>query len=130
MPLSHLRWPDRYAAVMPLVEVTYRPGTSEATLRELTSCLPDAVSVAVQCADEPYEPPLEPGDVEIRFRELGPYDVSGMDVVIEVRSKWSPDRAQDRQQRCDLLRDLVTERTGVGMLGVYLSLPVSAWAQT
>jgi len=111
---------------MPLVEVTYRPGTSGATLRELTSCLADAVSVTVQCADEPYEPPLEPGDVEIRFGELGPYDVSGMDVVIEVRSKWFP----DRQQRCALLRDLVTERTGIGMLGVYLSLPVSAWART
>jgi 3-hydroxyacyl-CoA dehydrogenase len=115
---------------MPLVEVTYRPRTSEATLRELASCLPRAVSVAVQCADEPYKPPLEPGDVEIRFRELGPYDTSGMDVVIEVRLKWFADRAEDRQQRCDLLRDLVTERTGIGMLGVCLSLPVSAWAQT
>ena len=115
---------------MPLVEVTYRPITSEVTLRELASYLPGAVSVAVQCTDEPYYRPLEPGDVEVRFRELGPYDVSGMDVVIEVRSKWFPDRAEDRQRRCDLLREMVTERTGIGMLGVYLSLPVSAWSQT
>jgi hypothetical protein len=56
----------------------------------LASYLPGAVSVAVQCTDEPYHRPLEPGDVEVRFRELGPYDVSGMDVVIEVRSKWFP----------------------------------------
>lgn len=115
---------------MPLVEVTYQSSVNDTTLCELAQCLPHAVSVAVQCADEPYDRPLEPGDVEIRFRQLGPYDISGMDVVIEVRSKWFADRANDRQQRCELLHDRIADSTGIQLLGVYLSLPIAAWTQS
>jgi hypothetical protein len=84
----------------------------------------------VACPEEPYDHPLEPGDVEIRFKPLGPFDVCGLDVVIEVRSRWFPSRAEDRQRRCDALRNSLTASVNVAGIGVYLSLPVAAWAQT
>ncbi|WP_030613821.1 hypothetical protein [Streptomyces sclerotialus] len=114
---------------MPLVEVTYAPHVPEATLRELGAVLPHLVSVAVECPEEPYDGDLRPGDVEIRFRQLGPLDRSGLDVVVEVRSKWFESRAADRQQRTDQLHEGIEAATGLRDFGVYLSLPVAAWSQ-
>lgn len=114
---------------MPLVEITYAPRVTEKTLRELGSVLPHLVSLAVECPEEPYDGDLQPGDVEIRFRPLGPYDRSGMDAVIEIRSKWFESRAATRQQRVDQLHDAVAAATGLTDFGVYLSLPVAAWSQ-
>ncbi|WP_171161746.1 hypothetical protein [Streptomyces sp. I05A-00742] len=114
---------------MPLVEVTCAPHVAEATLCELGAVLPHLVSLAVECPEEPYDGQLRPGDVEVRFRRLGPLDRSGLDVVIEVRSKWFESRAVNRQERVDLLHDGVRTATGLREFGVYLSLPVAAWSQ-
>ncbi|MFQ6329282.1 hypothetical protein ACLMAL_24525 [Nocardia sp. CWNU-33] len=115
---------------MPLVEVTYAPHVPESVLRDLGKHLPHIVSVAVECPEEPYDGDLRPGDIEIRFRQLGPFDQSGLDAVIEVRSKWFQSRASNRQDRCDLLHDLVSQATALEDFGVYLTLPVAAWTQT
>ncbi|WP_251076972.1 hypothetical protein [Streptomyces benahoarensis] len=72
---------------------------------------------------------LRPDDVELRFRPLGPFDRSGLDVVIEVRSKWFESRAANRQERADQLYEGVTAATGLREVGVHLSLPVAAWSQ-
>ncbi|WP_280400567.1 hypothetical protein [Nocardia carnea] len=114
---------------MPLVEVTYAPDIAEPVLRELASVLPHLVSEAVQCPEEPYDGDLQPGDVEIRFRKLGPLDRSGLGVVIEVKSKWFESRAADRQNRVDGLYAEIRAATGLRDFGVYLSLPVAAWSQ-
>ncbi|WP_052849426.1 hypothetical protein [Streptomyces avicenniae] len=114
---------------MPLVEITYAPHVGEPALRELRSVLPHLVSLAVECPEEPYDGDLRPGDVELRFRPLGPLDLSGVAVVIEVRSKWFASRAADRQRRVDGLLADITAATGLRDVGVYLSLPVAAWAQ-
>ncbi|MFI6937720.1 hypothetical protein ACIBI4_00495 [Streptomyces sp. NPDC050418] len=114
---------------MPLVEVTYASSVPEPVLRELGSVLPHLVSLAVECPEEPYDGDLQPGDVEIRFRELGPLDRSGLPVVIEIRSKWFASRAADRQERVDVLHEGIRAATGLDEFGVYLSLPVAAWAQ-
>ncbi|MEU7582762.1 hypothetical protein AB0B50_34875 [Streptomyces sp. NPDC041068] len=114
---------------MPLVEITYAPEVPEATLRELGSVLPHLVSKAVECPEEPYDGHLQPGDVELRFRRLGPFDRSGLDLVIEVRSKWFDSRAANRQERVDLLHNSIGVATGLRDFGVYLSLPVAAWSQ-
>ncbi|MCK2241750.1 MULTISPECIES: hypothetical protein [unclassified Crossiella] len=114
---------------MPLVEVTYAPEIGEPKLRELGSVLPHLVSLAVACPEEPYDGDLQPGDVDIRFRPLGPLDRGGLPVVIEVRSKWFESRATDRQQRVDRLHADLAAATGLDDFGVYLSLPVAAWAQ-
>ncbi|WP_052863106.1 hypothetical protein [Streptomyces niger] len=111
------------------MEVTYAPHVPEATLRDLAAVLPHLVSQAVECPEEPYDGDLQPGDVEIRFRRLGPLDRSGLDVVVEVRSKWFESRAADRQERTDRLHAALASATGLREFGVYLSLPVAAWSQ-
>ncbi len=115
---------------MPLVEVTYAPVVSEQILAKLADALAHLVSIAVQCPEEPYDGDLRPGDVEIRFRQLGPLDRSGLDIVIEVRSKWFESRARNRQDRVDQLHCDVAAATGLENFGIYLALPVAAWAQS
>lgn len=114
---------------MPIVEVTHNPLIATAQLRTLAEALPHAVSLAVECPEEPYDGMLQPGDVEVRFRPRGPYDLGGLDIVVEVRSKWFASRAETRQERCDRLWGAVVEASGTNEVGVYLSLPVAAWAQ-
>ncbi|MFM9443705.1 hypothetical protein [Streptomyces acidiscabies] len=114
---------------MPLVEITHAPRVPPDTLRALGSVLPHLVSVAVECPEEPYDGELRPGDVELRFRSLGLYDRGGLDVVIEVRSKWFESRAENRQERVDALHSQIAAATGLEDFGVYLSLPVAAWSQ-
>ena len=114
---------------MPIVEVTHDPLIATAQLRSLTKALPHAVSLAVECPEEPYDGNLQPGDVEVRFRPRGRYDFGGLDIVVEVRSKWFASRAETRQERCDRLCDAVVKASGTNQVGVYLSFPVAAWAQ-
>ncbi|MER7083755.1 hypothetical protein SAMN02982929_00141 [Saccharopolyspora kobensis] len=114
---------------MPLIEVVHAPDVPEETLHRLGDALPHLVSLAVECPEEPYDHDLEPGDVELRFRQLGPYDRSGLAFVVEVRSKWFESRAVNRQERVDHLHEAIEKATGVSDFGVYLSLPVAAWSQ-
>ena len=114
---------------MPIVEVTHNPRIATAQLRTLADALPHAVSLAVECPEEPYDGMLRPGDVEVRFRPRGPHDLGGLDIVVAVRSKWFASRAETRQERCDRLCDAVARAAGTRDVGVYLSLPVAAWAQ-
>ncbi|MET8774054.1 hypothetical protein AB0H49_18815 [Nocardia sp. NPDC050713] len=115
---------------MPLVEVTYAPHVPESTLHALAEHLPHLVSVAVECPEEPYDGDLQPGDVELRFRPLGPYDRSGLDAVIEIRSKYFDSRAATRQSRVDALHRAITDHTPLADFGIYLTMPIAAWAQT
>jgi hypothetical protein len=114
---------------MPIVDVTYGPQVSEQQLGVLARELPHAVSLAVECPEEPYDRALQPGDVELRFHARGPYDVSGLDVVVEVRSKWFASRAENRQERCDQLCAAVSGVARTHSVGIYVSLPVAAWSQ-
>lgn len=115
---------------MPIIEVTHRRSVSDDQISVLAAVLPHAVSTAVACLDEPYDGQLRPGDVELRFRSLGPHDSSGLDVTIEIRSKWFASRAENRQERCDAILAAVTDALGPLEVGVYLMLPVAAWSQT
>lgn len=114
---------------MPLIEVTYAPHVPESTLRALGEKLPHLVSSAVECPEEPYDHDLRPGDVEIRFRALGPLDRSGLDAVIEIRSKYFESRAKNRQERVDELHERIEQETALRDFGIYLSLPAAAWSQ-
>ncbi|CAB4766277.1 unannotated protein [freshwater metagenome] len=115
---------------MPIVEVMLGQGVSDCQVADLAAVLPHAVSTAVECPEEPYDGRLGPGDVELRFRSLGPHDSSGLDVTIEIRSKWFASRAENRQQRCDAVLAAVTDVLNPLRVGVYLMLPVAAWSQT
>ena len=114
---------------MPIIEVVHGAEITDDQLRRLAQVLPHAVSLAVACPEEPYDHELEPGDVVIRFRSAGRYDVSGLDIVVEVRSKWFASRAENRQDRCDQLCQAIAAAAGTRRVGVYLSLPVAGWSQ-
>lgn len=114
---------------MPIVDVTYARDLEHDVLRTLAELLPHEVSLAVECPEEPYDHDLQPGDVELRFHEAGPFDSVGLDVVVEVRSTWIESRAADRQARAERLRVAISDALGTTSVGVFLTLPVAGWAQ-
>jgi hypothetical protein len=113
---------------VPLVDVTYDHTVDDEVLRQLTEMLPEVVSEAVDCPEEPWVGPLGPGDVEIRFREKSPHDSGELDMVIEVRTKLFTSRVKDKQRRADLIRDRLAP-LNVERLGVWLILAEGAWSQ-
>lgn len=115
---------------MPLVEVSIGPSVTDRHVEALAAVLPHAVSLAVECPEEPYDLNLQPGDVEVRFRTRGAYDVSGLDIVVEVRSKWFASRAENREARCDELCRAISQAVEPCSVGVYLTLPIAAWSQS
>jgi len=90
--------------------------------------LPDVVAEAVDCPEEPWIGPPEPGDLEIRFREKSPHDFGELQVVIEVRTRLFPSRLEDKQRRVDLLCERLSG-ANVERLGVWLILSEGAWSQ-
>jgi hypothetical protein len=114
---------------MPLIDVTYDATVDEKVLRRLGELLPDLVAEAVDCPEEPWTGPPEPGDIEIRFRGKSQLDVGELDVVIEVRTKLFEHRVQDKQRRVDLIRDRLSSLP-LGRVGVWLILAEGAWSQS
>jgi hypothetical protein len=114
---------------MPLVTVTHDDTLDDQRLRRMGEVLIDAVADAVDCPEEPRTGPLEPGDIEIRFRRKGPRDVGDLNVVVEVRTKLVPSRVADEQRRADLIRDRLSG-LGFGAVGVWLILLEGAWSQS
>jgi hypothetical protein len=114
---------------VPLIDVTYDVTVNEKVLRRLGELLPDVVAEAVDCPEDPRTGPAAPGDIEIRFREKSQLDVGELDVVIEVRTKLSGHRVQDKQRRADLIRDRLSSLP-LGQVGVWLILSESAWSQS
>jgi len=117
-----------YTDPMPLIDVIYSPTVSEEVLGRLGELLPDVVSEAVECREEPCAGPPGPGDIEIRFRKKSHLDVGELDLVIEVRTKLFEHRVRDKQQRADLIRDRLS-CLPLGQIGVWLILLEEAWGQ-
>ena len=114
---------------MPLVDVMYSRDVSDDELRGLAQLLPDLVAEAVDCPEEPWTGPAGPGDIEIRFRPRGDFDIGELRFVIEVRTKLLASRLADKQRRTDLVRDGLVA-AGFGAVGVWLVLLDGAWSQT
>lgn len=117
---------------MPLVDVTYASSVTADHLRRLASHLPDLVAAAVDCPEEPWTGPAGVGDIEIRFRPKGEFDIGTLAMVIELRTKSLPSRRNDSQRRADALCAKVTalDVAGAGDIGVWLILHDGAWSQT
>lgn len=116
---------------MPIIAVTCSGRVLPETRRALAERLPHLVSAAVECEAEPYDGNLRPGDVILRFHDTSPWDSQDVDVLIEVRSKWFEDRARNRQERADTILDGIRDiADGDLLIGVYLTMPVAAWAQS
>jgi hypothetical protein len=114
---------------MPLIDVTYDRTVGEEVLRRLGELLPDVVSEAVECLEEAWSGPAQPGDIEIRSQKKSPLDVGHLDVVIEVPTKLFEHRVQDKQRRADLIRDRLS-LLPLGQVGVWLILSEGAWSQS
>jgi len=116
---------------MPIIDVTYGPGVDTAARRALAEVLPESVSEAVACPEEPYDGGLKSGDVILRFHPATVEDRFELDVLIEVHSNWFESRAADRQRRADdIHRDVAATLPAGTHIGVYLRLPVAAWSET
>lgn len=113
---------------MPLIDVTYDDTIDEPLLHQLGRLLPDIVSEAVDCPEDPWIGTPNVGDIEIRFRRKNAFDVGGLNVVVEVRTKLFESRIADKQRRTDLIRDRVSS-LGLGKVGVWLILSEGAWSQ-
>jgi hypothetical protein len=113
---------------MPLVDVTFDDTVGEAHLLRLGKILPDVVAEAVDCPEEPWVGPLHDGDLEIRFRGKEAYDVGGLNVVVEVRTKLFESRLVDTQRRAELILEHLSS-LGLGKVGVWLMLVDGAWSQ-
>jgi len=114
---------------VPLVDVTFSSDVSDGELRRLAALLPDLIAQAVDCPEEPWTGPAGVGDMEIRFRRRGDFDVGEMRVVIEVRTKLLESRLSDKQRRADLVRDGLSS-LDLEHVGVWLVLHEGAWSQT
>jgi hypothetical protein len=114
---------------VPLVDVTHDDTLDAAFVRRLGEALPDIVSEAVDCPEEPWLGPLATGDLEIRFRRKGEFDVGGLNLIVEVRTKLFESRLADEQRRADLIRDRLSVLSP-GAVGVWLILVDGAWAQS
>jgi hypothetical protein len=115
---------------VPLVDITYDNSVSKAALVRLGQVLPDTVAEAVSCAEEPWHGPPAPGDIEIRFRSKGPWDVGELTCVVEVRTKLVAGRVHDRGRRAELIRSRLVEAVpNLGLVGVWLILHEGSWAQ-
>ena len=115
---------------MPLVEVTYDSTISTESLRRLGEVLPSIVAASVDCPDEPWIGPPADGDIEIRFRPRGEFDIGQLNCVIEVKTKLFASREDDKQRHVDLIRNQLSASLELGKLGVWLNLLEGAWAQT
>ena len=114
---------------MPLGDVTYSSDVSHGELRRLAELLPNLITEAVDCPEEPWTGPASVGDMQVRFRRQGDFDVGQLRVVIEVRTKLLGSRLTDRQRRADLVRDGLSSLE-LGHIGVWLILHEGAWSQT
>ncbi len=116
---------------MPFVEVVYDSTITGPMLRQLAELLPGLVAEAVACPEDPDVGPPEPGDLEIRFRAKGPFDVGDLNCAIEVRTKLYPSRLETKQNRAELIKaGLQQALPGIRYLGLWLVLADGWWTQT
>ena len=116
---------------MPFVEVVYDSTITEPMLRQLAELLLGLVAEAVACPEEPDAGPPEPGDLEIRFRSKGPFDVGELSCAIEVRTRLYASRLETKQSRAELIKAGVSEALpAIRYLGVWLVLADGWWTQT
>jgi hypothetical protein len=71
---------------VPLVDVIYDDTLDDELLRRLGDALPDIVAEAVDCPEEPAIGPPGAGDLEVRFRRKGEFDVGSTSLWRSARS--------------------------------------------
>lgn len=112
---------------MPIVTVSHKTSAAASVLDDLRRELPEIVSRALACPEEPYDRHLRPGDVNLRFvAALAPDE--GLNYLIEVRTLWTQSRSENLQERSDQIRAALA-KLGLERFGVWIELPPAAWSQ-
>lgn len=116
---------------MPLIEVVHAPGISDDVLQRLAEALPDAVAEGVACPEEPWVGPPGPGDIDVRFHRRGPFDVGGLELVVEVRTKLFESRRENKHERSRFIHDRIAAAAPeLRNIGVWLVLSEGSWFQS
>jgi hypothetical protein len=104
------------------------PGFCERTFERVT---PTSWRKRLPAQEEPTVGLPEPGDLEIRFRLKGPFDVGDLNCAIELRTKLYASRLETKQERAELIKaGLSKALPGIKYLGVWLVLVDGWWTQT
>jgi hypothetical protein len=112
---------------MPIVTINHKEPAVLSELAKLRESLPEIVSRAVECPEEPYDGTLKPGDINmIVTASLAPTEP--LDYVIEIRTRRTDTRSVNLEDRSDAIRSALGE-LGLRNFGVWLQLQEAAWAQ-
>jgi hypothetical protein len=112
---------------MPIITIHHKAAAPLPELGKLRQQLPDIVSRAVECAEEPYDGKLKPGDINI-LATASLATAEDVDYMIEIKTRTTHSRLADLQERADAIgSDL--EALGLRNFGVWLELSQAAWGQ-
>ena len=112
---------------MPIVTINHKEAAALTELGKLREALPEIVSRAVDCPEEPYDGALRPGDINmIVTASLAPSEP--LDYVIEIRTRRTDSRGANLQERSEAISSALGA-LGLRNFGVWLQLQEAAWAQ-
>jgi hypothetical protein len=113
---------------MPIVTIHHKEQVSLPELRKLRDTLPEIVSRAVDCPEEPYDGTLRSGDMNmIVIASLAPNEA--LDYVIEIKTRQTDSRIANLQERADAISSALGALE-LWNFGVWFELHQAAWAQT
>lgn len=114
-------------AAMPIVTINHKAAASLPELEKLRQALPEIVSRAVECPEEPYDGALKPGDISM-IAAASLAATEPLDYMIEIRTRRTDSRSANLQERSNAIRSAL-EALGLRNFGVWLQLQEAAWAQ-
>jgi len=112
---------------MPIVTINHKEAAVLPELRKLRQALPEIVSRAVECAEEPYDGTLKPGDINM-IVTASLAATEPLDYVIEIRTRRTDSRSANLQERSEAISSALGA-LGLRNFGVWLQLQEAAWAQ-
>jgi hypothetical protein len=112
---------------MPIVSISHKNSAPPELLELLARELPEIVSEALACPEEPYDRNLRPGDVNLRFLPVLAAG-EGLDYLVDIRTRWTESRSEDLQERSARVTRAL-EKLGLAKFGVWIELPEAAWSQ-
>lgn len=112
---------------MPIIAIHHKAAAPLPELGKLRQELPDIVSRAVGCAEEPYDGNLKPGDINI-LATASLAATEDLDYMIEINTRTTRSRLANLQERADAISTEL-ETLGLSNFGVWLELSQAAWGQ-
>lgn len=112
---------------MPIVTINHKESAPNSELERLRKALPEIVSRAVECPEEPYDGVLKPGDINTTLTaSLLPTEA--LDYVIEIQTGRTDSRSSNLKERSEAISSAI-QALGLHDVGVWLQLQEAAWSQ-